>query len=555
MYHMAVYPSQCSNYKSNMSTINSKVVAYFSMEYAIDQALKIYSGGLGFLAGSHLRSAFQLNKNIIGIGMLWKHGYYDQERDSNGYMTASFKNKKFHFLEDTGIQFTVNIHDKEVHVRAWFLKPETFNTSPLYLLSTDVPENDDISRTITQHLYYHNDSTRVAQSIILGIGGGKLLDLLNIEIDTYHLNEAHGIPLAFYLYNKFQNTEVLKSKLVFTTHTPEQAGNEERDRNLLSSMRFFDTLSPEKITEITGQGGQQFNYTLAALRLARKANAVSKIHGEVVRDMWKNATGICEIIHITNAQNQLYWQDPVLKSALENSNEENILKRKKQLKQALFKIVADQTGKILDPDVLTIVWARRFATYKRADLLLRDLQQFTDLVNCTDQPVQVIWAGKPYPFDDESIAIFHQIQSKTNEFKNVAVLTGYELALSRLLKEGADIWLNTPKHTREASGTSGMSAAMNGTINFSIPDGWIPEFAIHNHNAFVIPVAEQEPENTVIKDQTEMNSMYKILHEQIIPCYYNDKPRWTTLVMNSMREIIADFDSARMVEEYFEKLY
>lgn len=530
-------------------------VAYFSMEYAIDQALKIYSGGLGFLAGSHLRSAFQLNKNLIGIGILWKHGYYDQERDDNGFMTASFKNKKFHFLEDTGIQFTVNIHDKEVHVRAWLLKPDTFNTSPLYLLSTNVPENDEISRTITQHLYYHNDSTRIAQSIVLGIGGGKLLDILSIDIDTYHLNEAHGIPLAFHLYTKFQNTEILKSKLVFTTHTPEQAGNEERDRNLLASMHFFGMLSPEQIIEITGQEGHLFNYTLAALRLSRKANAVSKIHGDIVRDMWKDHPNICEITHITNAQNQLYWQDSALKSALDNNNEENIRIRKRKLKQDLFKTVADQTGKLFDPDVLTIVWARRFATYKRADLLLRDLQQFIDLVTCADQPVQVIWAGKPYPFDDESIALFHQIQSKTNELKRVAVLTGYELALSRLLKEGADIWLNTPKHTREASGTSGMTAAMNGAINFSIPDGWIPEFAVHNHNAFVIPLATEHEGNNVLKDQGEMNSMFKILHEEIIPCYYNDKPRWTTLMTNSMREVSMYFDSKRMVEEYYEKMY
>lgn len=529
-------------------------VAYFSMEFAVDQALKIYAGGLGFLAGSHLRSTFELNKKLIGIGILWEKGYYDQERDENGYMIACFRKKKYHFLKDTGIQLTVNIHGKNVHVKAWLLEPHTFNTSPLYLLSTDIPENDFLSRTITQRLYDDNESTRIAQSIVLGIGGARLIEALGLNIDTYHLNEAHGLPLAFYLYNKFQSLDAVKNKLAFTTHTPEAAGNEERNRNLLETMCFFDGIAPGKVSEITGQSNDRFNYTLAALRLARKANAVSAIHGEVTRKMWKDYPNICEIIHITNAQNQVYWQDPVLKSALDSHNTSLLKSRKRELKKALFDVVADQTGKIFDPDVLTIVWTRRFATYKRPDLLLRDFDHFTRLVNNTDKPIQVIWAGKPYPsFKD--MELFHQIQYKIHLFKNVAVLTGYELHLSSLLKNGADVWLNTPTYGKEACGTSGMTAAMNGAVNFSIPDGWVGEFAKHHHNAFVIPVAHEHAGNPFLQDPAESSSMLKILELEVIPCYYLSPEKWTEVMINSMREITPQFDSRRMIEEYYEKMY
>ncbi|MEP6614516.1 MAG: alpha-glucan family phosphorylase, partial [Mucilaginibacter sp.] len=185
----------------------SKAVAYFSMEFAIDQALKIYSGGLGFLSGSHLRSAYELKQNLVGIGMLWKYGYYDQGRDRDALMKPEFIEKQYSFLQDTGIIFTVPVHDAPVHVKAYLLKPETFGSAPLFLLSTDIPENDDQSRSITRYLYDANEATRIAQSIVLGIGGAMLLDILKIEPEVYHMNEGHSIPLAFYLYAKFNNLD------------------------------------------------------------------------------------------------------------------------------------------------------------------------------------------------------------------------------------------------------------------------------------------------------------------------------------------------------------
>lgn len=534
---------------------NNKSVAYFSMEYAIDQSLKIYSGGLGFLAGTHLRSAHSLQKNLIGIGILWRNGYYDQDRDENNLMTCNFRPKNYSFLKDINIIFPINIHDNVVFVKVFLLESKTFGTAPLYLLTTDIHENDYLSRTITHNLYDKNDATRIAQSIILGIGGGKLIDILGLNIDTYHLNEAHGLPLGFYLYNKFQNTEDVKQRLVFTTHTPEAAGNEERNFDLLNEMHFFDQIKVAEVKRMTGQYSEKFNYTLGAFRIARKANAVSQIHGNVSREMWKNNENICEIIHITNAQSQEYWQDKTLRKDIESDDLQSIKSRKSELKLELFKTVANQTGKIFDPNILTIVWARRFAGYKRADLLLQDFEQFISLVTRDDQPIQVIWAGKPYPFAQNDIDLFKEIQTKTSNLKRVAVLTGYELELSAQLKKGADIWLNTPLYTREASGTSGMTAAMNAAINFSIPDGWVAEFAIHGHNAFVIDVAHEYSNDKTQKDRVERLSMYKILNEEIIPCYYTDEEKWLKIISNSMKEVVPQFDSTRMITEYFDKMY
>ena len=202
-------------------------VAYFSMEFAVDQSLKIYSGGLGFLAGSHLRSAYQLKQNLLGVGILWKYGYYDQQRDVNALMKPFFVEKEYSFLEDTGIVFTVPVHDSPVHVKAYLLKPQTFDTAPLFLLSTDISENDNLSRTITHRLYDPNEATRVAQSIILGTGGAMLLEALGLEPDVYHMNEGHSVSLNFYLYAKYKDLDEVKKRVVFTTHTPEMAGNEE----------------------------------------------------------------------------------------------------------------------------------------------------------------------------------------------------------------------------------------------------------------------------------------------------------------------------------------
>jgi starch phosphorylase len=532
-----------------------KKAAYFSMEFAIHQPLKIYSGGLGFLAGSHLRSAFELNQNMIGVGILWKYGYYDQARNQDQTLQVTFMEKIYSFLEDTGIKYQILIHDHPVWVKAFYLAPNTFCSAPLFLLSTDLPENDYVSQTITHRLYDANVATKVAQFILLGVGGAKLIDEINFDPEVYHLNEAHGFSSAFYLLNKFKSLDEVRKRLVFTTHTPEEAGNEKHDIYLCHKMGYFCGLSLDEVRKLTGNHDDQFNHSLAALRFARKANGVSQLHGHVSREMWGKHEGICPIIHITNAQNWRYWADKQLYRFAEASDDASFDDRKMYLKKRAFEIVADQTGKVFDPNVLTIVWARRFAGYKRADFLSWDIERFEKLLANMKYPVQLIFAGKPYPVDYPAISQFNNLVHLSKKYENVAVLIGYELSLSKRMKQASDVWLNNPRVPREASGTSGMTAAMNGAVNFSTDDGWIPEFINHGNNGFVVPKADYDRMSTQEQDDYDLDELYKILEEQIVPMYYEDRNTWREITQNGMKDVRFQFDSNRMAEEYYEKMY
>jgi glycogen phosphorylase len=545
------------NYKVPYQTDErySKKVAYFSMEFAIHQPLKIYSGGLGFLSGSHLRSAYELRQNLIGVGILWKYGYYDQARNQDQTLQVTWMEKIYSFLEDTGIKFQINIHDHPVWVRVWYLNPETFKSAPLFLLSTDLPENDYVSQTITHRLYDANVATKVAQFILLGVGGAKLMDELGFNPELYHLNEAHGVSSVFYLYKKFGSVEDVRKRLVFTTHTPEEAGNEKHDIHLCFKMSYFCGLSLDEVRQLTGIQDDQFNHSLVALRFARLANGVSELHGKVSRTMWEKHQGVCPIISITNSQNWRYWADKQLYRASDERNDAVWDDRKKYLKKRSFELIADQTGKLFDPNVFTIVWARRFAGYKRAELITRDKQRFEKLLSSTKYPIQIIWAGKPYPMDYPAINEFNNLVHLSRNYKNVAVLVGYELYLSKRLKQAADLWLNNPRVPREASGTSGMTAAMNGAINFSTNDGWIPEFVDHGNNGFVVPMADYLNMPVQQQDEYDLNKLYEILEKEILPLYYDNYETWRQVAKNGMRDVRFKFDSGRMAAEYYDLLY
>jgi glycogen phosphorylase len=533
-----------------------KKVAYFSMEFAVHQPLKIYSGGLGYLSGSHLRSAYELRQNLVGIGILWKYGYYDQARNPDQTLQVQWNEKQYNYLKDTGIKFQIQIHGHPVWVKAFYLDPETFKSAPLFLLSTDLPENDHVSQTITHRLYDANVATKVAQFILLGVGGAKLMDELNFHPDVYHLNEAHAVSSAFYLYQKFgKSKEEVKKRLVFTTHTPEEAGNEKHDIYLCEKMGYFCGLTMEEVRALVGNTGDQFNHSLAALRFARLSNGVSQLHGEVSRKMWNKYEDICEIKAITNAQNWHYWADKQLYRFADEGNEEGFIDRKRYLKKRAFEIVSDQTGRVFNPDVFTIVWARRFAGYKRAELITRDQDRFRALMASTKYPVQIIWAGKPYPVDYPAISDFNFLVNLSKEFPNVAVCTGYELALSKRLKQASDVWLNNPRVPREASGTSGMTAAMNGAVNFSTNDGWICEFINHGNNGFLVPPVDYEKMSTHEQDEYDLEKLYEILENQILPMYYDNPNVWRQIVKNGMRDVRWQFDSNRMAKEYYDIMY
>ncbi|UZR92437.1 alpha-glucan family phosphorylase [Chondrinema litorale] len=530
-----------------------KKTAYFSMEFALDQALKIYSGGLGFLAGSHMRSAYELKQNLVGIGILWKYGYYDQIRNPDQSMNVLFQEKIYSFLQETDIKFDININNHPVWVKALYLAPETFGTAPMFFLSTDIPENDYLAQTTSHRLYDSDKAARIAQNILLGVGGAKLMDILGFEPEIYHFNEAHALAASFYLYNKHKDVKKLKKQIAFTTHTPEEAGNEKTDIRLLEKMSFFAGVPLNTVREITETWDDTFNHTLVALRFAGLSNGVSKIHGAVANRMWRGYENISKIIAITNAQNGKYWEDAELARQIKKDNYDKYIKRKKELKQQLFDVVADQTGQLFDPNVLTIVWGRRFAAYKRPDLIATS-ERALELISDTKMPIQMIWAGKPYPMDYGAVSIFNKLVHLSKKYKNVAVLVGYELKLSALLKKGSDVWLNNPRVTREASGTSGMSAAMNGSVNFSTFDGWIPEFAKNGKNCFVVPEVDINlPVHE--QDHLDLNNIMETFEKKVLPTYYDTPEKWFEIVKNGYNDVMAQFESGRMADEYYKKVY
>ncbi|MGN0828410.1 MAG: alpha-glucan family phosphorylase [Akkermansia sp.] len=535
----------------------SKSVAYFCMEYAIDNVFKIYSGGLGYLAGSHMRSAGALRQNLVGVGILWSYGYYNQIRAEDGSMAVQYRRKEYSFLEDHNIKFLIRICGAPVWVKAYFLRPETFGTAPMFFLSTDLPENDDLSRSITQRLYDSNPMTRISQYIVLGRGGARLFEELGVEPEIYHMNEAHAIAAAFnMLARNGGDVEAVRKRFVFTTHTPEEAGNEKMDINLMANFSFFDGLTLDQVRRMLklDPNEQSFNYSLAALRLSHIANGVSALHGEVSRQMWKDYSDICPITHVTNAQNREYWQDPELAEAFAAGNRKAFLNRKRALKKELFRTVGEQTGHLFDQDTLTIVWARRFAAYKRPGLITENPVMFERMLQRTNRPVQMIWAGKPFPTDFAAVDIFNRLNRLSEKYPRCAVLTGYELGLSRLLKDGSDLWLNNPVVTREASGTSGMSATMNGSISISTNDGWVREFAKDGENCFIIPEAHPglAPE---ARDRSDRDNFYNVLESKVLPLYYDNREAWLDLVFRALGDICPFFDSDRMADEYYTKMY
>jgi starch phosphorylase len=468
-------------------------------------------------------------------------------------MEVHFQEKIYHFLIDTKIRFTIKISNHDVWVTAFYLPPEIFKTAPLFFLTTDLPENDYLARTTSHKLYDCNPETQIAAAMLLGEGGAKLLEQLNFRPDVYHLNESHALPLIFNLFRKYQSIREVKRRVVFTNHTPEPGGNLKSDIYLLHRMGFAGDMPLPQLKEIT-QSKDYLDHTLTALRFSGKANAVSEMHLNTLKEIWNGYDGICELTSVTNAQSYSYWADRKMYKALKAMDNKALVDRKNACKFALFDEVADQCGVLFDPQVLTIVFAKRFAGYKRSELLLHDLDFFYKLLTDEKRPVQMIWAGKPYPMDYPAIASFDKIVNLCKNLRNCAILTGYELKLSRLLKQGADVWLNTPRLTHEASGTSGMSAAMNGCVNVSIPDGWFPEFARDGINSFIIPNTEVT-EHKFQQDETDAHNLYSLLSKTVIPMYYDQPDQWISIVKNSMTDIIPQFDSNRMGKEYYTSLY
>lgn len=524
-------------------------VAYFSMEIALDQSLSTYSGGLGFLAGSHMQSAGYLQMPIVGVTMLWSYGYYDQRIDHTGNVEVAYIRKYYDFLTDLNIYTEIDTFGEKVKVKAYRVEPELFGACPVYLLTTDIEGNSEWARSISYKLYDGDEKIRIAQETILGIAGVKILQQVGYNFDVIHMNEGHALPAAFELLRQYNgDLEQVKKKTVFTTHTPVAAGNEVHWVDTLIQGGFFAGCSREKAVAL---GGENFSLTVAALRMSRISNAVSQLHGLVANKMWDWVDGRCPIRAITNAVNLHYWQDPRIGAA---KTPEELLDAKREMKIELFKYIADHAGKRFDPDVLTITWARRFADYKRAWLILMDKDRLNKLLEANK--IQVIFAGKFHPDDVMGREMFNKILHRSHTLKNVVVLPGYELSLSARLKRGSDIWLNTPLRPFEASGTSGMSANMNGALHLSIFDGWTVEGTFDGINGYTVEYEglddEMPWEERHWKDHECVMSK---IEDEIIPTYYENKEEWARLVRQAMRTAEAYFNSDRMVIEYYNRLY
>lgn len=524
-------------------------VAYFSMEIAMDQSLKTYSGGLGFLAGSHMLSAGYLQMPMVGVTMLWSYGYYDQRIAHDGQVEVAYIRKYYDFLKDLNVSTEVEIFGEKVKVKAFYVAPELFGACPVYLLTTDVEGNSDWAKSISHKLYDGNEKIRIAQETVLGIAGVRILQQVGYNFDVIHMNEGHALPAAFELLRQYNgNLEEVKKKTVFTTHTPVTAGNEVHWVDTLLDGGFFAGCSRETAVEL---GGENFSLTVAALRMSRIANAVSQLHGLVANKMWEWVEGRCPIRAITNAVNLHYWQDPRIKSA---KTAEDLLAVKREMKAELFEYVANVAGKRFDPDVLTITWARRFADYKRAWLILMDTDRINKLLN--ENKVQIIFAGKFHPDDVMGKDMFNKLLNRSHSLKNVVVLPGYELELSGRLKRGSDIWLNTPLRPFEASGTSGMSANANGALHLSIYDGWTVEGTFNGINGYSVEYPGLDDdipwEERHWKDH---DCIMDIIENQIIPTYYDNKMEWARMMRQAVRTSEAYFNSDRMVIEYFNRIY
>lgn len=524
-------------------------VAYFSMEIALDQSLSTYSGGLGFLAGSHMLSAGYLQLPMVGVTMLWSYGYYDQRIDHKGQVEVAYIRKYYDFLTDVGVSTVIDVFGEKVKVKALKVEPELFGACPVYLLTTDIDGNSDWAKSISHRLYDGDERIRIAQETVLGVAGVRILQEIGYDFDVIHMNEGHALPAAFELLRQNKgDLKAVKRKTVFTTHTPVAAGNEVHWVDTLMEGGFFAGCSRDTAVEL---GGENFSLTVAALKMSRIANAVSQLHGLVANKMWEWVEGRCPIRAITNAVNLHYWQDQRVKVA---KNTDDLLNVKREMKCELFKYIANVAGKRFDPDVLTITWARRFADYKRAWLILMDKDRITKLLD--ENKIQIIFAGKFHPDDAMGREMFNKLLNRSHSLKNVVVLPGYELQLSGMLKRGSDIWLNTPLRPFEASGTSGMSANANGALHLSIYDGWTVEGTFNGINGYTVEYPELDDEMPwEERHMKDHKCVMNIIEKEIIPTYYDNKPEWLRLMRQAIRTSEAYFNSDRMVIEYYNRLY
>ncbi len=621
------------NYMTNKDTwFNRKypnnkndLIAYFSAEYGLDEIVPIYSGGLGILSGDHLKSASDLGLPFVAVGLLYKNGYFHQRINSRGEQCTEYYNIDLYNLPILPVKDKMGddvIINMPLDGRTIFLKLWQINVGriKLYLLDSDIEQNNEDFRGITLRLYGGDKEMRIRQEIILGMAGVKALKVLDYEPTVYHMNEGHSSFLTLELIKSIMEEkqvsfemakEIATVQTVFTTHTPVPAGNDIFDIGLVERYfnGFWDKLgiSKEDFLKL-GMPGEElesgFNMGILALKIAGKKNGVSKLHGEVSRelfsDVWPNiAEDESPITYVTNgihtcswlAPNikdlfneylQPYWKDSIQEDSIwekvDEIPDEKLWQAHIERKEKLIKLIKenvteryvksgigyDQISEIvnmLNPKALTIGFARRFATYKRATLIFKDIARLTQILNDDKRPVQLVFAGKAHPADKEGqdlIKYIHEI-SLMPQFKGkIFVLENYNIGISRYLVSGVDVWLNNPRRPMEASGTSGEKAAVNGVINFSVLDGWWCE-GYTGTNGWTIGT-NANYDSYEEQDKADSNSLYHTLENRIIPTYYNQdsngvSKNWVAYMKNSIKTNAGKYSTARMVAEYVDRLY
>ncbi len=527
-------------------------VAYFCMEFGLDEKLPIYSGGLGVLAGDFMRSAHALSLPVVGVGILWEEGYTTQAigpaGETHDLPTPRTLDGK-HLVKEEPI-VTVQIGGYDVPL--WIWRVDGLDAAPLYLLEPIV-ERD---RWINRRLYGGGKDDRVAQEIVLGVGGVRALQALGIGVDVYHFNEGHALFAGLELVRQARARGLdfddawaaTREHIVFTTHTPIDAGNEEHDHERLRRLGATLGLTHAQMVRL---GGDPFNMTVAALRLSRNANAVAELHGETSRKMWRHIEDAAPIVAVTNGVDHRVWQDSRVRDAVQNGGDVALDGARALVKRELIAEVERRTGVELAEDKLLVGFARRATGYKRATLLFRDEKRIGPLLE--SGRVQVVYAGKAHPRDFGGQELVREIVALSKKYDGrVVFVPNYDLALGRLLTRGVDVWLNTPQRPLEACGTSGMKAAMNGVLNCSILDGWWPEACNHGVNGWAIGERLLDEDSDDARDAA---ALYALLEDDIVPTYYGNRARWRAMMRESIAVGVQQFSSDRMVTDYYTRLY
>ncbi len=612
-------------FATNYPALTDKTIAYFSFEFGLHESLPVYAGGLGILSGDHLKEASDLGLPLIGVGFIYTQGYFTQHLTEGGWQeTRNFileldEMPVIPILNEDGTPLTVSVFlaGREVWAKIWKVR---VGRVPLFLLDTDVEQNSETDRQLTARLYSSDPDVRISQEILLGMGGVRAANTLGYQPDVWHMNEGHS---AFLILERLaglmkegktlaEAEETVKRTNIFTTHTPVPAGNDAFPLWLMD--KYFYTmpdilgLSREEFLDLgrhVQPWGETFSMPVLALKLSNYRNGVSELHGEVSRAMWNFLwPGVPEndvpITHITNGVHLPTWiarrmrvlfdrylgagwidnmSDPSRWLAVSSIPDAELWAVRKHLKRKLLLYTTDRarlqwlegkltpsqlvaSGALADPYALTIGFSRRFATYKRGNLVLNDIDRFLNILNNPRMPVQIVFAGKAHPADEPGKLIIQQIYStlKTTEAGGrIMFLEDYDMNMARHLVQGVDVWLNTPRRPNEASGTSGMKAAMNGVLNFSIADGWWHE-AYTGKNGWRIGdlrVSESDEE----QNRFDANSLYSLLENEIVPMYYSsggpDRPSvpWMAYMKESIRTLAPRFSMERMLHDYTTMFY